>query len=201
VEVTSNQLDLSLDKVVDLLTLHTAGTVFVEVNQLLSASVSVAGAIELEWPQEVSGGLEVGAHGDDLVDEVLNAGDAGLAEGRADHGVAADGHALATHLAKSALVDELSDGLEVGVSVGDEGLHQVEHLAGGGIHAHEHAVVDLAQTKKLQDLLHLGGNTNGTTNSDNKHELALIRDVQLTSGLGLASVVNISLSNLFQFVR
>lgn len=71
----------------------------------------------LERPEEVGGGLEVGADGEDLVDEVLNADDAVLAEHLLNLGVLADGDALAVDLGIAALVDELLDGLQVGEAV------------------------------------------------------------------------------------
>ena len=141
---------------VDLVPLHTASSAFIEVDQLLSTTISVAGRVELEWPQEVGGGLEVGAHSEDFVDEVLDAHDVVLAKGRGNHLIRAERNALSAHLAKSTLVDELSYRLQVGVPVGNEGLDQVQHLLGGSVDADKHAVVDLAQTEELQDLLHLG---------------------------------------------
>jgi len=78
--------------------------------------------VELEGPQEVGGVLEVGADGEDLVDEVLHADDAHLAELGLDHLVGGDGGAVAVNLDKAALVDEVTHGLEVGAAVGDVGL-------------------------------------------------------------------------------
>ena len=54
--------------------------------------------VELEGPQEVGGVLEVGADGEDLVDEVLHADDAHLAELGLDHLVGGDGGAVAVNL-------------------------------------------------------------------------------------------------------
>jgi hypothetical protein len=181
---------------VNLFTLHTAGSSFVEVNQLLSATISVTGGVKLEWPQEVRGGLEVRTDGEDLVNQILNTHNVKLAEGSADHGVGGKGHTLGRHLTVSTLVDKLSHGLEVGVSVGNVWLDQIHHLGGSSVHADEDTIVDLTKTKELQDLLDLGGHSNSTTHSHNKHKLALIGDKKLTSGLSLASVINIGLCKL-----
>ena len=54
--------------------------------------------VELEGPQEVGGVLEVGADGEDLVDEVLHADEAVLAQVLLDDVVAAQGGALSVHL-------------------------------------------------------------------------------------------------------
>jgi len=83
--------------------------------------------VELEGPQEVGGVLEVGADGEDLVDEVLHADDAHLAELGLDHLVGGDGGAVAVNLDKAALVDEVTHGLEVGAAVGDVGLSIIFH--------------------------------------------------------------------------
>jgi len=98
---------------------------------------SPGGVAELEWPEEVAGLLEVGAASEDLVDQVLHADDAVLAEVLLDDGIVGEGDALRVavagglDLAVSTLVDELTDALEVGVSEGDVWLDDLEHLHGG----------------------------------------------------------------------
>ena len=101
--------------------------------------------------------LEVGADSVDLVDEILHADDAVLAEVLLDDGVVGQGDALLVDLAVAALVDELLDGLQVGVAVGDPGLDDLEHLSGGLGDLDEDAVVDLEETEELEDLAGLGG--------------------------------------------
>lgn len=68
--------------------------------QLLAESA--VGVGQLEGPQEVVGRLEVGPDRVDLVDEVLHADDARLAEGVLDHRVVRDGDALLVHLKREA---------------------------------------------------------------------------------------------------
>ena len=63
--------------------------------------------------------LEVGAHSVDLVDEIFHADDTVLAEVLLDDGVVGEGDALLVDLAVSALVDQLTDGLEVRFATGD----------------------------------------------------------------------------------
>lgn len=113
---------------------------------------ATGGVGELEWPQEVGGLLEVGSDGVDLVDEILHADDAVLAEVGLDDGVVGESNALLVDLSVSALVDELADGLEVGVTVGDPWLDDLEHLKGGLGQADEDTVVDLEKTEELEDL-------------------------------------------------
>ena len=50
-------------------------------------------------------------------------------------------------LGVSTLVDELTDRLQVGVTVGDEGLDDLQHLDGGLGQADEDTVVDLEETE------------------------------------------------------
>nr|GFD58055.1 hypothetical protein [Tanacetum cinerariifolium] len=59
----------------------------------LAGTEATGGRGQLEGPQEVGGLLEVGADGVDLVDEVLNADNAVLAEVLLDDVVAGDGQA------------------------------------------------------------------------------------------------------------
>lgn len=62
--------------------------------------------------------LEVRSSGRDLVDDILDRDDSVLSESALDDGVGGQGDALLVDLAVSALVDELADGLEVGLSAG-----------------------------------------------------------------------------------
>ena len=58
---------------------------------------------ELEWPQEVVGFLEVGTDSIDLVDQVFNANDSGLAQNLFDDGVAGEWDSLLVDLTISSL--------------------------------------------------------------------------------------------------
>lgn len=127
-----------------------------EVLELAGAEATV-GVAELEGPQEVGGLLEVGANIDDLVDEILHADDAVLAEVLLDDGVVGKSDALAVDLAVSALVDELLDALEVGVTISDPRLNNLDHLGGGLGDTDEDTVVDLEETEELEDLARLRG--------------------------------------------
>lgn len=153
--------------------------------QLLAEAAVRVG--QLEGPQEVVGLLEVGPHGVNLVDQVLHADDAELSQGAFDHRVVRDRDALLVHLTEAALVDQLAYGLEVGVTVRHVRLHQAEHLHSRGVQPHEHRVVDLAQTKELQNLAHLGGHADDTADADNKHHVGLSRHMDVACGLSLAA--------------
>lgn len=123
------------------------------------ARVETTGRVgELEGPQEVGGLLEVGADGVDLVDKILNADNAVLAKVLLDDLVVGEGEALAVDLAVTTLVDELTDSLEVGVTVGNVGVDDGKHLSGSLVQADKDTVVDLEKTQQLQDLARLGSN-------------------------------------------
>ena len=61
---------------------------------------SAGGIAQLEGPQEVGGVLEVGANSEDLVDQILNADDAHLAQLPLDDLVGSDGSAVTIDLNK-----------------------------------------------------------------------------------------------------
>ncbi|GMF79017.1 unnamed protein product [Aspergillus oryzae] len=143
------------DEGVDVLLTVTIVTTLNEVLELALVEAT-SGVGELEGPEEVVGLLEVGANGVDLVDQILNTDDAVLAEVLLDDLVVGDGNALLVDLSVTALVDELTDALEVGVTVGDVGVDDGQHLLGSLGKANEGAVVDLEQTEELQDLAGLG---------------------------------------------
>lgn len=173
------------DKGVDGLLTVAKVTTLDEVLELAGAEATV-GVAELEGPEEVGGLLEVGADGEDLVDEILNADDAVLAEGLLDDGVVGEGNALLVDLSVSTLVDELLDGLEVGVTVGDPGLDDLEHLSGGLGNLDEDTVVDLEETQELEDLAGLGGNLVDTLDTDDEDQASLSGDVDGVVSLGSA---------------
>jgi hypothetical protein len=104
----------AVDELVDEVLAVSEVTTLDEVGELvLPAS---GGGVQLEGPQEVGGELEVGANGKDFVDQILNANDALVAESLGNQRVVRDGDALLVQLGISALVDEILDGLQVGVT-------------------------------------------------------------------------------------
>jgi hypothetical protein len=145
------------------------------------------GGGELEGPEEAVDLTEVGTAGVDLVNEVLHADDAKLAKLALNDRVVNEGDALAVDLTVTALVDELADGLEGGVTPGDVGGHETEHLDGGLVEADENTVVDLAEAEELEDLLGLRGDTVDTADTDDEGDLSLGGDVEVTGSLGLAA--------------
>ena len=187
-QTTKGYLVHALDESVDPLLTVTLVTTLDEV-ELLALVEAAVGVGELEWPEEVGGLLEVGADGVDLVDEVLHADDAVLAEVLLDDGVVGERDALlaGNGLGVSTLVDELTDGLEVGVAVGDEGLDDLQHFRGGLGQANEYAIVDLEQAEELQGLALLGVDLVDTLDADDEDKLGLGGDVVAALLLGDAA--------------
>lgn len=173
------------DQSVDLLLAVTQVTTFNEVLEFSGAEATV-GVAELEGPQEVGGLLEVGADGDNLVNEILHADDAVLSEALLDDGVVGQGDALLVDLAVPALVDELLDALEVGVTIGDPRLDNLDHLRSSLGDADEDTIVDLEKTEELEDLAGLRRNLVDTLDTDDEDQLLLGGDVEVAFLLGHA---------------
>jgi len=146
---------------------------------------------ELEWPEEVGSLLEVGADSEDLVNQIFHTDDTVLAKVGLDKRVVGKSNALLIDLSISALVNELADSLEVGVTVSDPWLDDLEHLEGCLGHANENTVVDLKETEELEDLSGLWSDLIDTLNTDNEDQLLLSRDIEGTILLGQASKANL----------
>ena len=121
------------------------------------------------------------------MDHVLDAVQAELSKAGSDNVVGGKGNTLSTDLAVSSLVDELSGGLKVGVSVSNVGLDQSEHVDSGGVDLDENTVVDLSQSEQTKDLDDLGRASNDTADTDDEHDLTLGLDEEGVVGLGLTA--------------
>ena len=173
------------DETVDVLLTVTSVTTLDVVLELAGAE-STIGVGQLEGPQEVVGLLEVGANGVDLVDEILHADNAVLAEVLLNDLVVGEGSALLVDLSVTTLVEELTDGLQVGVTVGNVGVDDGQHLLGSLGETDEGTRVDLEQTQELEDLAGLGGDLVDTLDTDNEDQLGLILNVEVTLSAGNA---------------
>jgi len=89
------------------------------------------------------------------VDQILHADNTVLGKRVLNDGVVGESNALLIDLSISTFVDELTNSLEVGVSVGDPWLDDLQHLQGGLGHANEDTIVDLEKTEQLEDLARL----------------------------------------------
>ena len=118
---------------------------------------SASRVAQLEWPQKVAGLLEIRPHSNNLMDQVLHTDDAKFAQLLLDDLVIGEGNALLVNLPVAALVDEVADGFDTGVAVGDIGLDYFEHFGGGFGEFDEDAVIDLEEAEELKDLAGFGG--------------------------------------------
>jgi len=152
-----------------------------------SGTETTVGVGQLEGPQEVACLLEVGSDSEDLVDQVFHADDAILAQVVLDELIVGKGNSLLVNLSVSTLVDELSDGLEVGVAIGNVWVDNGEHLLGGLGQPDEDTVVDLEKSEELEDLARLGGDLVDTLDSHNEDKLGLLINEEAALLLAQAS--------------
>jgi len=121
--------------------------------------------------------LEVGADGENLVDQVLHTDNTILAKAVLDDSVVSKSNALLVDLSVSALVNQLPGGLEVGVTIGDPWLNDLQHLESSLSHTNKDTVVDLEETEQLKDLAGLWCDLVDTLDADNENQLVLSWDV------------------------
>lgn len=151
-----------LDQGVDLVFPITQVTTLHEVLELPRPETSSRVA-QLEWPQEVASLLEVGPDGEDLVDQVLDTDDSVFAKVVLNQSIVGERNALLLDLAVPAFVDQFTDGLEVGVSVGDVWLDDLEHFQRSLCQANKNSVVDLKKSEELENFAWFGGDFVDTT--------------------------------------
>lgn len=145
----------SLDQFVDLVLSVAPNALFLVRMSLLSEAL--LGGVELEWPKEVVGYLEVRSMSSDLVNKIFDTRDSVLlSECLLNDGVISKRDSGSVHLAVTSLVDELSNSLLRRITIGNIWLNSSEHVNGGLVQSHEHSVVQLSQSKKLHDLFALG---------------------------------------------
>lgn len=138
---------------------------------------STSRVAQLKWPQKVTSLLEIRPHSNNLMDQVLHTDDAKFAQLLLDDLVIGEWNALLVDLSVAALIDEVADGFDTGVAVGDIGLDYFEHFGGGFGEFDEDAVVDLEEAEELEDLAGFGGDLVDTFDADDEDELGLIGNV------------------------
>ena len=148
---------------------------------------------ELEGPQEVVRLLEVGSDSANLVDEISTALDTNRSKALLDDRVVGQGDTLLVELCESTLEDKLLNSRARGVTVGYVRLDETEHTDGRLVELDEGSIVELTETEELHNLLGLGRDSDGTSDTDNKSNLGPSWDVESTLGLGLTAVGNSSI--------
>lgn len=72
--------------------------------------------------------------------------------------VIGDGHTLTVVLDETAFVDQFADRFQVGVTPGNVGFGNTQHVDGSLVQFDEDTIVDLTQAEQLQNLAYLRGN-------------------------------------------
>jgi len=124
------------------------------------------------------------------VDEVLNGVNSLLSESSSNDGVIGEGDSGSVDFTVSSLVDESLDVSSGGVTVGDVRLDHSDHVDGGSGHSDEHSVVELSESEELHDLLALGAQLVDTSSSDDKGNLSLSFNVEVSGLLGSSLGLN-----------
>lgn len=91
------------------------------------------------------------------MDQILNGDDTILAQIFLDELVVGQRDALAVDLSVTTLIYELTNALEVRLTIGDPRLNDAKHLESGLGEADKDAVVNLEETKELENFARLGG--------------------------------------------
>lgn len=110
---------------------------------------------EFEWPEEVVGFLEFWSTSSDFVDQIFNARDTNFAEFSSNDGVVSKWNSASVNLTVSSLVDQVGNGLSRWESVSHKWLNDSDHVPGSLVKLNEGTVMELSQSKELQDLLWL----------------------------------------------
>jgi len=171
------------DEIINLGFAVTSVTAFNEMESL-ALTETTSGAGELEGPEEVVGLLEVRTDGEDFVDQIFHTDDTKLTKFLLDDLIVSEGNTLTLNLTMTTLVDEFTDRLQVGLTIGNVRLDKLQHLNGWLGKLNKDTVVDLTETEELHDLARLGGQLVDTLNTDNKGKLGLFGDVEGASVTG-----------------
>lgn len=144
------------------------------------SAISSTGRTKSKGPEELVDILELGSNCEDLVNDIFHADDSVLFELLLDDQVTGEGNALPIELGESALVDKLSDGLEVGISVGNVWFDQTEHLDDRSVQADKGGIMDTTESEKLENLLCLGIDSVDTTDTGNNGKLGLRFQIEVS---------------------
>jgi len=147
-----------------------------EVVRLLTPSA--ARIVQLEVPKEIISHFEVGSNGEDFVNEILDADDTELAQSLLND-LVGEGASSSLQLSVSALVDEFADGLEVGIAPGDVRIRDSQHTQRRLVQLNKGGVVDLTESKQLQNLSDSGVKAVDTPYPHDDRELRFRRDVEV----------------------
>lgn len=117
--------------------------------------------VQFEVPQEAVYSLEGWSYSENLVHDVFETDDPfALATQMTLNGfICHQGNTASVDFEKTALVDKSANGFERGVSPGDVGFGNAEHIQRSLVDFHKGGIIDLTKPKQLQDLPWLGRNS------------------------------------------
>lgn len=183
-----SNLQQPLDKLVDFITTVSCISTLRKVVQL--SLVSSKRRRQLERPAKVGGFLEVRTRGVQFVDQVFHTDDVELPKTVLNDRVVGHRNTLLVDFGEPTLVKEGTGCRQGWVSVRDKRLDQAKHGDGSRVQLDENSVVDLTETKQLQDLAHFWGNAHDTTDADHQSNLGLRIHVHTALLLCLTSNAN-----------
>lgn len=131
------------------------------------------------------------------MDEILNAVDTVGAELTGNDAVVSKWNSASVDLTGSSLVNEILDHVSGWISESNMGLNNSNHVPCSFVKLDEHTIVQLSQSKELQNLLWLGSKLVDTFDSDNESNLCLSFNVELSLLLGSSLTINGSLISGF----
>lgn len=188
VAICKSDLDHSVDELANENLMVTIVTTLIEVTELLAETTSRS--VQLEGPEEVGGLLEVRTNSVDFMNEIFHRDNTELTENSLDLLVVHKRNTLTIQLGITTLVNEVTDSLKVGVTIGNVGLNKTEHLNGSLVQTNEDSIVDLAETEKSKDLLHLGRNLVNTTNTNHNSKTTLTFNEEVAVVVSFSSLGN-----------
>jgi hypothetical protein len=164
---------------------------------------SSLGSRQVEGVEESVGVGEAGADSVDFVDQIFNADDVLVAQNLFNDAIVNNGSSSSLGLGETSLVDQFSDSLEAGVSPGNVGFNNLEHVEGGLVDSEEDSVVNLSESHQLKDLSRLGVDLVDTSNSNNESKFGSRSNVEVSSSTGssLVSQEGFLLVSVFLDVR
>lgn len=152
----------------------------------LSSSETTVRVRQLEWPQEVVNLLEVRTNSVDFVDQVFNRQDTVLTQRSFNDRVVRQSNSLLVDLTETSLVNQLSDGRQRWVTVGNVRFSQLDQFFSSLGQSDKNTGVDLSQSQQLHNLSWLWWDLHDTLDSDNEDQLRLSINVVGASSLGFS---------------
>jgi len=152
---------------------------------------SAGRCVEFEGPEEVIDLLEDASNGEELVDHVLDALNVvSVAQLALDDEVVGDRNATSSVLDESTFVEQITSCLQRWIAIGDVRLGDTQHVERSLVKLDKCGVVDLTQAEKLKDLLDLRCDLVDTTDADNEGNLRSLWNVDISSLLSFACLLD-----------